>query len=109
MKHIRCSPYLLKNNRGDIIGVLQLINAKEKNQIIPFTEEDESYIKPFAMYAAVAIERAQLTRTTIMRMISMAELRDPKETGAHVNRVASYALEIYEHWAHTERYPSGRN
>jgi len=90
----------LKNNRGDIIGVLQLINAKEKNQIIPFSEEDESYIKPFAMYAAVAIERAQLTRTTIMRMISMAELRDPKETGAHVNRVASYALEIYEHWAH---------
>jgi HD-GYP domain-containing protein (c-di-GMP phosphodiesterase class II) len=90
----------LKNNRGDIIGVMQLINAKEKNRIIPFTEEDESYIKPFAMYAAVAIERAQLTRTTIMRMISMAELRDPKETGAHVNRVASYALEIYEHWAH---------
>jgi response regulator RpfG family c-di-GMP phosphodiesterase len=90
----------LKNNRGDIIGVLQLINAKDKNQIIPFTEEDESYIKPFAVYAAVAIERAQLTRTTIMRMISMAELRDPKETGAHVNRVASYALEIYEHWAH---------
>jgi HD-GYP domain-containing protein (c-di-GMP phosphodiesterase class II) len=90
----------LKNNRGETIGVMQLINAKEKNKIIPFTEEDESYIKPFAMYAAVAIERAQLTRTTIMRMISMAELRDPKETGPHVNRVASYALEIYEHWAH---------
>jgi response regulator RpfG family c-di-GMP phosphodiesterase len=32
-------------------------------------------------------------------MISMAELRDPKETGAHVNRVAGYAVEIYEVWA----------
>jgi response regulator RpfG family c-di-GMP phosphodiesterase len=32
-------------------------------------------------------------------MISMAELRDPKETGPHVNRVASYAVEIYETWA----------
>ncbi len=96
----------LKNNRGDIIGVLQLINAKDNDQkIIPFTEEDESYIKPFAMYAAIAIERAQLTRTTIMRMISMAELRDPKETGAHVNRVASYALEIYEHWSHQKGIP----
>lgn len=94
----------LKNNRGDIIGVLQLINAKDQ-KIIPFTEEDESYIKPFAMYAAIAIERAQLTRTTIMRMISMAELRDPKETGAHVNRVASYALEIYEHWSHQKGIP----
>jgi response regulator RpfG family c-di-GMP phosphodiesterase len=91
----------LKNNRGDIIGVLQLINAQnEKKKIIPFNAEDELLIKPFAMYAAVAIERAQLTRTTILRMISMAELRDPKETGAHVNRVASYALEIYEYWAH---------
>jgi len=90
----------LKNNRGDCIGVLQLINAQdEKGKIIAFDENDESYIKPFAMYAAVAIERAQLTRTTIMRMISMAELRDPKETGSHVNRVAAYALEIYEHWA----------
>jgi len=29
----------------------------------------------------------------------MAELRDPKETGAHVNRVAGYAVEIYEVWA----------
>ena len=90
----------LKNNLGECIGVLQLINAKdEKNKIVPFSDTDELLIKPFAMYAAVAIERAQLTRTTILRMISMAELRDPKETGAHVNRVASYAMEIYENLA----------
>jgi HD-GYP domain-containing protein (c-di-GMP phosphodiesterase class II) len=96
----------LKNNRGDIIGVLQLINAQnERKRIIPFSDEDELLIKPFAMYAAVAIERAQLTRTTILRMIRMAELRDPKETGAHVNRVASYALEIYEYWAHKQSIP----
>jgi len=30
----------------------------------------------------------------------MAELRDPKETGAHVNRVAGYAVEIYDRWAY---------
>ena len=29
----------------------------------------------------------------------MAELRDPKETGAHVNRVAAYSVELYEQWA----------
>ena len=90
----------LQNNSGDCIGVLQLINAQnEEGKIIPFSDQDETLIKPFAVYAAVAIERAQLTRTTILRMISMAELRDPKETGAHVNRVASYAIEIYEHLA----------
>jgi len=90
----------LKNNRSDIIGVLQLINAQDdKGNNTAFLEEDEPLIKHFANYAANAIERAQLTRTTIMRMISMAELRDPKETGPHVNRVAAYSLEIYEAYA----------
>jgi HD-GYP domain-containing protein (c-di-GMP phosphodiesterase class II) len=32
-------------------------------------------------------------------MIKMAELRDPKETGSHVNRVAGYAAEIFDRWA----------
>ncbi len=41
-----------------------------------------------------------MTRALLLRMISMAELRDPKETGAHVNRVATYAVELYERWAH---------
>jgi response regulator RpfG family c-di-GMP phosphodiesterase len=35
----------------------------------------------------------------------MAELRDPKETGPHVNRVASYAVEIYERWARRKKIP----
>ena len=91
----------LKNSRKQIIGVLQLINAQDDvKKIIVFMDEDEPLIIHFANYAANAIEKAQLTRTTIMRMISMAELRDPKETGPHVNRVAAYALEIYEAYAH---------
>ncbi len=36
-------------------------------------------------------------------MIRLAEMRDPEETGAHVNRVASYAVELYEQWAHKRR------
>jgi HD-GYP domain-containing protein (c-di-GMP phosphodiesterase class II) len=90
----------LKTHQGEIVGVLQLINAKDKeDHIIPFSGEDEPYIKHFANNAAIAIERAILTRDIILRMIKMAELRDPKETGAHVNRVASYSVEIYEFWA----------
>lgn len=90
----------LKNVRSECVGVLQLINAMDdEGEIIPFTKEDEPLVMHFANYAATAIERAQMTRTTIMRMISMAELRDPKETGPHVNRVASYSVEIYETWA----------
>ena len=59
----------------------------------------------FAATAALALARAQMTRNIILRMISMAELRDPKETGPHVNRVAAYAVEIYETWAETKGLP----
>lgn len=90
----------LKTHRGDVIGVLQLINALDKDKnIVRFAEEDEPFIMHFANNAAIAVERAMMTRAIILRMIRMAELRDPKETGAHVNRVAAYSVEIYETWA----------
>lgn len=97
----------LKTNRGSVIGVLQLINRRDqRGKTIPFSRKDEPLIMHFANTAAGAIERAQMTRAMILRMIKMAELRDPKETGAHVNRVASYAVAIYEHWA--ERHGAAR-
>lgn len=96
----------LKNMRDETIGVLQLINAKnEKGEIVSFNPEDEPFIINFANNAALAIERAELTRVIILRMIKMAELRDPKETGGHVNRVASYAVEIYDTWATKKGIP----
>jgi HD-GYP domain-containing protein (c-di-GMP phosphodiesterase class II) len=96
----------LKTNRGDTVGVLQLINGKNgKGKIIPFWKKDLPLIRYFAHMTAAAIERAQLTRTIILRTIKMAELRDPKETGSHVNRVASYAVAIYEAWAVKRGFP----
>lgn len=96
----------LKTNRGDTVGVLQLINAKNASgKVSPFSKKDEPLTMHFANTAAVAIERAQMTRAMILRTIKMAELRDPKETGAHVNRVAAYSVAIYEHWAEKRRIP----
>jgi len=96
----------LKTSRGDIVGVLQMINAQDDGgKSISFAAEDEPLIAHFANNAATAIERAQMTRAIILRMISMAELRDPKETGSHVNRVAGYAVEIYEDWAKRKGIP----
>jgi response regulator RpfG family c-di-GMP phosphodiesterase len=90
----------LKTVNGNILGILQIINAQDAHRNkIPFTEQDEKMMAHFASVAAVALERAQMTRAILLRMIKMAELRDPKETGPHVNRVAGYAVEIYERWA----------
>lgn len=90
----------LQTSRGRTVGVLQIINALAENgEATAFTPEDEVVIRYFGNAAAMALERAQMTRALILRMISMAELRDPKETGPHVNRVAAFAVEIYERWA----------
>ncbi len=93
----------MTNQRGEVLGVMQLINARdEEGGTISFSQADESLIRHFAANAALAVERAQLTRDIILRMISMATLRDPEETGAHVNRVAAYSAEIFERWAHAK-------
>ncbi|MFC1877335.1 HD domain-containing phosphohydrolase [Thermodesulfobacteriota bacterium] len=90
----------LETRRGDILGILQIINAQDENRkIVPFTDSDEKRMLHFASTAAVALERAQMTRSILLRMIRMSEMRDPKETGAHVNRVGGYSIEIYEQWA----------
>jgi len=83
-----------------LLGVIQVLNATdEQGNVIPFSEENELLITHFASHVTVALERASVTRAMILRMIKMAELRDPKETGAHVNRVAGYAVDIYDRWA----------
>ena len=51
------------------------------------------------------IEKAKMTREIILRMIKIAELHDPEETGGHVNRVGAYAIEIYSAWALNNRVP----
>ncbi len=90
----------LKTNLGDIVGVLQIINKQdEAGSVIPFSTADEVVCRHFAGTASMAIQRARLTRALILRMIQMSELRDPKETGPHVNRVAAYSIELYEQWA----------
>jgi HD domain-containing protein/GAF domain-containing protein len=89
---------------GDkVIGVLQVINALgEHGEVVPFSDHEEMLGGFFANMAAFALERAMMTRELILRTMRMAELRDPKETGAHVNRVGSYSADIYAAWAKSQ-------
>lgn len=96
----------LISNQGDVLGVLQLINSKnEEGEIVRFKKSDESFLMHFASNATLAIQRAQMTRQLLLRMIQMAEMRDPKETGPHVKRVAGFSVEIYEEWARLKKIP----
>jgi HD-GYP domain-containing protein (c-di-GMP phosphodiesterase class II) len=97
----------MTNPRGDVLGVMQVINAQDdEGNILRFSPSDEPLIAHFATSATLTLERAQMTRNIILRMISMAELRDPKETGAHVNRVGAYSVEIFEQWAKGKGIPT---
>lgn len=83
-----------------LVGVMQLINAKGENgRIVPFSKETQALVPLFANNAGVAIDRGIMNREMILRMVRMAELRDPTETGAHVLRVGAYSAEIYHQWA----------
>lgn len=90
----------LKTSVGGVLGVLQLINAKnEHDETIAFSSDAEPIVTHFAANATTHLQNAQFLRRMILRMNAVAQLKDSHETGAHVTRVSGYASEIYERWA----------
>jgi hypothetical protein len=90
----------LKTRDDEIVGVLQLINARDpQGGTVAFSMQDRVFISEFARSAADAIERARLSREMVHRMIEMAEMRDPYETGRHIKRVGAFAVELYSAYA----------
>lgn len=88
------------------VGVMQLINAlDETGQAVPFSEFCHISIPLFANNASLAIEKGIMNRELILRMMRMTELRDPHETGAHVQRVGAYSAEIYQRIAQKRKVP----
>ncbi len=53
-KNMLCFP--IKNNRAEIIGVLQLLNSKKG----AFSERDEEFLTALSIHAAIAIQNAEM-------------------------------------------------
>jgi len=88
------------NREGQVVGVLQLINALTDGGVVPFRVEHERLASSLASQAAVAIENAELTEDlkqahldTIFRLGVAAEYRD-KETASHIKRMSHYSALI---------------
>ena len=81
------------------LGVIQLINAQYGGKTVPFSAMDKVHISFLADHAVLALEKASMAREMVMRMVAIAELRDPYETGSHAKRVGEYALVLYDHFA----------
>lgn len=91
-----CIP--MRNRKGDIIGVFQVLN--KKNTI--FQRTDEELLLAIASNAGIALENAQLYRelkvtfeSFIKTLSSTIDARDPITAG-HSERVMEYALMIGE-------------
>ncbi|WPD24644.1 MAG: HD domain-containing phosphohydrolase [Candidatus Electrothrix aestuarii] len=94
----------LDNQR--LVGVMQLLNAQDgQGRVTTFSEQSKMWVQVFSNNAAAIIERCMLNHELILRMVKMAELHDPQETGAHVQRVSAYSVEIYKHWAEKKKVP----
>jgi HD-GYP domain-containing protein (c-di-GMP phosphodiesterase class II) len=93
----------LKDHEGEIIGVLQLINSKDKNgKTVPFSPESQALAASLASQAAVSmtkkrlIESLQLLFDSFIRTIAKAIDEKSPYTGGHIRRVAEISMAIAE-------------
>lgn len=85
----------MKNHENDVIGVLQLINAKaiDTEEIIPFSEEDQKLVESLASQAAVAISNKQLIDSlndlfnSLVQLIATAIDEKSSHTSGHCERL----------------------
>jgi len=92
----------MKNHEDEIIGVLQLINAKdqESGELIPFTDEYVTLSESLASQAAVALTNAKLINDlkdlfdSFIKSTAGAIERKSPYTGGHIRRVAMLTMMI---------------
>jgi len=94
----------LKNHENEIIGVLQLLNAKHRRTgaVISFSEEYVDLVAALASQAAVALTNAQLIDNlnnlfyAFIRSIATAIDEKSPYTGGHINRVVQLSMMLAE-------------
>jgi HD-GYP domain-containing protein (c-di-GMP phosphodiesterase class II) len=92
----------MKNHENDIIGVLQLLNARntERSEVISFSAECQEMTESLASQAAVALSNNRLIHDlealmeSFIRAIATAIDEKSPFTGGHVRRVADLTMEI---------------
>src|SRR5436190_6242518 len=102
----------MKNHDGEIIGVLQLLNAMdEKGNVIAFSEEDQRLAESLASQAAIAltnrllIQQLEVLFESLIDLINTAIDEKSPYTGGHCNRVPALTMMIAEAAHDTTRGP----
>ena len=94
----------LKNHENEIIGVMQLINATDKNtgEVIPFTPEVQDQVESIASQGAVSLTNKRLVEglkilfESFIKLIATAIDKKSEYTGGHCNRVPVITMMLAE-------------
>jgi HD-GYP domain-containing protein (c-di-GMP phosphodiesterase class II) len=94
----------MKNHEGEIIGVLQLINAQDPHtrQVTPFSSADQSLAESLASQAAIALtNRLLITQLeelfeAFINLINLAIDEKSPYTGGHCQRVPALTMMLAE-------------
>ncbi|MFW5836528.1 MAG: HD-GYP domain-containing protein [Desulfovibrionaceae bacterium] len=105
----------MQNHENDIIGVLQLLNAKdeETREVVPFAKEYVDLVASLASQAAVALTNARLIRDlkellySFIRSIASAIDAKSPYTKGHIDRVVELTMLIAESLNETDQGPYG--
>ena len=94
----------MKNHDGELIGVLQLLNALDPDtgEVLPFSEADQSLTESLASQAAIALSNrlliTQLERLfeSFVKLINVAIDEKSPYTGGHCERVPALTMMLAE-------------
>lgn len=97
------------NNDKDVIGVLQLLNARNSDgEVTGFTKEDEKIVMSLTSQAAIAITNAKMIHDlkelleSFIKSIAFAVDQKSPYTGGHVEKVAILSLMIADALNHSK-------
>jgi HD-GYP domain-containing protein (c-di-GMP phosphodiesterase class II) len=93
----------MKDHEGEVIGVLQLINAiAESGQVVEFSPADQRLAESLASQAAVALSNRQLVQQlealfeSFIKLINLAIDEKSPYTGSHCQRVPELTMMLAE-------------
>lgn len=93
----------MKDHEGEVIGVLQLINAiAESGQVVEFSPADQRLAESLASQAAVALSNRQLVQQlealfeSFIKLINLAIDEKSPYTGGHCQRVPELTMMLAE-------------
>jgi HD-GYP domain-containing protein (c-di-GMP phosphodiesterase class II) len=101
----------MRNHEGEVIGVLQLINAQNRNSgaIVPFSGDDKQLLESLASQAAIALTNRRLIEQleelfeAFIQLINTAIDDKSPYTGGHCERVPELTMMLAEAVNRTKR------